>query len=84
MFKDINDLLEKIPVWKELIALPKKVQELELKIKELEAKLEKSEGIFCPYCKSKDTEKQKNSFLENLDNSKNFLCKSCKCTFKLD
>ena len=29
MLKELNTLLEKIPVWKELVGLPKKVQELE-------------------------------------------------------
>ena len=35
MLKELNTLLEKIPVWKELVGLPKRVQELEQKVKDL-------------------------------------------------
>lgn len=50
MVKDINELLEKIPIWKKLIATPTRVDELEKRIIALEKKFSGSGGQ-CPYCK---------------------------------
>lgn len=49
MFKDINELLEKIPIWKRLIQLPDRIDEIEKRIKTIEDKISGS-GELCPYC----------------------------------
>lgn len=50
MFKDVNDLLEKIPVWRALVGLPDRVEALEKRIAELESRLERAPGDTCPAC----------------------------------
>ncbi|MDY0307179.1 MAG: hypothetical protein RBR18_12155 [Desulfovibrionaceae bacterium] len=48
---DLNELLEKIPVWKRLVALPKRVDELEERVRSLEAKLSRPlSKDACPAC----------------------------------
>lgn len=89
MIKDIIALLEQIPVWKELIALPKKVQELELKIKELESKLEKpkKKGVECPYCNETDTQVtdiKPHQFMAEVMETRHFKCNECEKTFTKD
>jgi len=46
---DILKLLEKIPVWKDLVALPAKVKRLEDRVAQLESDPE-AKGDTCPYC----------------------------------
>jgi transposase-like protein len=48
--KDLNELLEKIPIWKKLIQLPEKLDSIEKRIKSIEDKMS-STGELCPYCK---------------------------------
>ena len=87
MFKDINDLLERIPIWKELVALPKKVQELELKIKELESKLAKPKGVKCPYCnrtETKLTQIKPHLLMPEFKETRLYKCESCNQTFERD
>jgi uncharacterized protein with PIN domain len=50
LIKDINELLEKIPIWKKLIHLPDKFDDLEKRIKSIENRMSGS-GELCPYCK---------------------------------
>lgn len=50
MIKDLNELLEKIPVWKKLVQLPDRIDSLEKRIKSIEDKMSGS-GELCPFCK---------------------------------
>lgn len=50
LLEDIQKTLERIPVWKRLVALPDKVEKLEARIAALEAKLGDKPGRECPLC----------------------------------
>lgn len=50
MIKDINELLEKIPIWKKLVQLPDRLDGIEKRLKSIEDKMSGS-GELCPYCK---------------------------------
>jgi len=47
---NILALLERIPVWKKLIDLPKRVDDIDRKIVDIENKLSSSSEIKCPAC----------------------------------
>jgi len=48
--KDLNELLEKIPIWKRITQTPDKIEELGKRILALENKLS-GKGDVCPKCK---------------------------------
>lgn len=50
MFKDINELLDRIPLWKQLQEVPKRMAALEDRVAELEKRLERAPGEACPKC----------------------------------
>lgn len=50
MFKDINDLLDRIPIWKRLQGLAGRMDALETRIAELEARLAVAPGETCQFC----------------------------------
>jgi len=52
---DMLNILDKIPIWKQLKALPAKVEALEKRIAELESKPSSNDDI-CPKCKQKTFE----------------------------
>ena len=47
---DILKILDKIPIWKELSKLPKKVEELENRVAMLEKALQNNSANVCPSC----------------------------------
>ena len=53
---DILNLLDKIPAWKKLNALPEKVAALEKRIEELEQALSVPPGNSCPKCHVREFE----------------------------
>lgn len=50
MLEELNDLLDRIPLWKRLSAMPAKVQAMEDRIAALEAQLTGRPGALCPIC----------------------------------
>lgn len=89
MLKELNTLLEKIPVWKELVGLPKRVQELEQKVKDLESQLEKpiKKGVECPYCNETNTKLLKiypHPVMPEFMDKKSYQCNECNQTFERD
>lgn len=50
LLEDINKTLERIPVWKKLVALPPQLEKLEARVAALEAKLGPKQGSECPIC----------------------------------
>lgn len=50
MFKDINDLLDRIPIWKRLQGLAGRMDALEAKIAEKESRLAVAPGETCQHC----------------------------------
>ncbi|MEQ1484783.1 hypothetical protein [Methyloglobulus sp.] len=53
--KDIMVILDKIPIWKQLIGLPSRIEALEKRVSELESK-GITTGDSCPKCKAKTFE----------------------------
>lgn len=54
MLEELNTLLERIPVWRQLVALPERVATLEARIAALEAQLAGKTGALCPICNAPD------------------------------
>lgn len=54
MLEELNTLLERIPVWRQLVALPERVATLEARIAALEAQLAGKTGALCPMCNAPD------------------------------
>lgn len=52
MLEDLMKALERIPLWKQVSALPATVSALEARIAALEARLDTSSGSRCPMCQS--------------------------------
>ena len=50
MLEELNDLLDRIPVWKRLTAMPDKLQALEQRVEMLELRLSGKTGPACPIC----------------------------------
>lgn len=50
MLEELNDLLDRIPLWKRLSAMPDRVAALEQRIAALEAQLSGKAGELCPMC----------------------------------
>ena len=50
MLEELNDLLDRLPLWKRLSAMPDKVQALEQRVAALEAQLAGKPGELCPMC----------------------------------
>ena len=50
MLEELNDLLDRIPLWKRLTGMPDRVQALEQRIAALEAQLSGKTGPACPIC----------------------------------
>ncbi len=50
MLQDLNTLLERLPVWRQLVALPGRVARLEARLAAIEAHLAGSTGALCPMC----------------------------------
>lgn len=50
MLEELNDLLDRIPLWKRLSAMPARVQAMEARIASLEAQLAGKPGALCPIC----------------------------------
>ncbi|HRQ59179.1 MAG TPA: hypothetical protein PLN31_17325 [Azoarcus taiwanensis] len=50
MLEDVMKALERLPVWKRLIALPQQVEDLQVRVAELECKLGPKPGAECPMC----------------------------------
>lgn len=49
---EISALLDKIPLWKRLKALPQEIEELRARVDELERRLRGGSGLTCPMCNS--------------------------------
>jgi len=50
MLEELNTLLERIPVWRQLVALPERVKTLEARLAAIEAQLLGKAGALCPIC----------------------------------
>jgi ribosomal protein L37AE/L43A len=50
LLEELNALLDRMPLWKRLSALPQKTDELEARIAALEAQLSGKAGPTCPVC----------------------------------
>lgn len=50
MLDELNDLLDRIPMWKRLTGLPIELEELKQRVAKLEAKLSAPRGAVCPMC----------------------------------
>jgi hypothetical protein len=50
MLEELNTLLERIPVWRQLVAMPERVAALEARLAAIEAQLAGSTGMLCPMC----------------------------------
>jgi Zn ribbon nucleic-acid-binding protein len=50
MLEELNTLLERIPVWRQLVALPERVRALEARLAAMESRLAGSTGALCPKC----------------------------------
>lgn len=50
MLEEFNDLLDRLPLWKRLSAMPDKMQALEQRVAALEAQLSGKTGPACPLC----------------------------------
>jgi hypothetical protein len=50
MLEELNTLLERIPVWRQLVAMPERVATLEARLTAIEAQLAGSTGELCPMC----------------------------------
>lgn len=50
MLEELNDLLDRLPLWKRLSAMPDKMQALEQRVAALEAQLSGQIGPACPLC----------------------------------
>jgi len=50
MLEELNTLLERIPVWRQLVALPDRVATLEARLTAVEAQLAGKTGALCPMC----------------------------------
>lgn len=50
MLDELNDLLDRIPIWKRLTGLPAELDELKKRVSVLEAKLSAPRGAQCPMC----------------------------------
>jgi len=48
--KDLNELLEKIPLWKRVANTPDRLDELEKRVKAIEDQISGT-GEVCPYCR---------------------------------
>jgi hypothetical protein len=49
--RDITDLLDRIPIWKKLKALPDQLEQLQARVAALEARLSDATGDVCPKCR---------------------------------
>lgn len=50
MLSELNTLLEKIPVWKRLQAMPQEIEELRKRVEQLEAAMQPKGHDICPRC----------------------------------
>lgn len=50
MLEELNDLLDRLPLWKRVSAMPDKLQALEARLAALEAQLADKPGMLCPIC----------------------------------
>jgi len=85
MIKDINELLEKIPIWKKLVQLPDRLDGIEKRLKSIEDKMSGS-GELCPYCKQPTLQlleiKPHKLFGEAGLKVGSYKCNNCKKDFK--
>jgi len=51
VIEDLMLTLERIPIWKRLIALPAEIERLQARIASLEARLAPTKGAICPKCR---------------------------------
>lgn len=50
MLEELNDLLDRLPLWKRLASAPDRLQALEQRVAALEAQLAGKPGALCPIC----------------------------------
>jgi hypothetical protein len=82
--KDLNELLEKIPLWKKMTQAPDRIDALEQRIVDLERKLS-GDGAACPFCHGmtgqlEDIEPMKE--FDGLTEIHHYRCSSCQRTFR--
>lgn len=52
VIEDVMRALERIPIWKRLVALPAEVEQLQARVDALEARLTQATGDVCPKCRA--------------------------------
>lgn len=50
MLEELNELLDRLPLWKRLGAMPDRIAALEQRVASLEARLAGTPGELCPMC----------------------------------
>lgn len=57
MLEELNDLLDRLPLWKRLASAPDRLQALEQRVAALEAQLAGEPGERCPLCNKPELER---------------------------